>query len=65
MALMKNNDEIAYAWGERIGYQSGSNSVILTLEKNDRVYLNIQEGMLHETRKEGRGYTSFSGFRIN
>lgn len=61
---MKNNDEVVYAWGERVGYQSGSNSAILTLEKNDRVYLSVQEGTIHETKKSGRGYTSFSGFRV-
>lgn len=61
---MKNNDEVVYAWGERV-YQAGSNSAILTLEKNDRVYLSVQEGNIHETKKSGKGYTSFSGFRLN
>ncbi|XP_046639591.1 complement C1q tumor necrosis factor-related protein 4-like [Daphnia pulicaria] len=63
-ALMKNSDEVVVAWGERVGYQSASNSVILNLDKNDRVYLNIKEGEIYETSKTGRGYTSFSGFRI-
>lgn len=61
---MKNNDDVVYAWGERVGHNSGSNTAILTLAKDDRVYLQIQEGTLHETKRVGRGYTSFSGFRI-
>ncbi|XP_046638735.1 complement C1q tumor necrosis factor-related protein 4-like [Daphnia pulicaria] len=64
-ALMKNSDEVVVGWGEQVGYQSASNSAILNLEKNDRVYLNIREGEIYETSKVGRhGYTSFSGFRV-
>ena len=64
-ALMKNSDEVVVAWGEQVGYQSASNSVILNLEKGDRVYLNIREGEIYETSKVGsHGYTSFSGFRV-
>jgi hypothetical protein len=64
-ALMKNSDEVVVAWGEQVGYQSASNSVILNLEKGDRVYLNIKEGEIYETSKVGsHGYTSFSGFRV-
>ena len=62
---MKNREEIVSTWGES-GYHSGSNSIILYLNKNDRVYVNIQEGMIHETPDStSRGYTSFSGYRIN
>ncbi len=62
---MKNSDEIVVGWGEQVGYQSASNSAILNLEKNDRVYLNIREGEIYETAKVGHhGYTSFSGFRV-
>lgn len=63
-ALMKNSDELSIIWGERGGYQSASNSLILNLEKNDRVYLNLKEGEIYETSKVGRGYTTFSGFRL-
>lgn len=63
-AIVKNSDEIAIIWGEKIGYQSASSSVILQLEKNDRVYVNIKEGEIYETSKVGRGYTTFSGFRL-
>lgn len=62
---MKNNEEIVSTWGEQSGYHAGSNSVILNLQKGDRVYLNIQEGAIHESRVPSRGYTTFSGFRIN
>nr|CAH0112846.1 unnamed protein product [Daphnia galeata] len=50
-ALMKNSDEVVVAWGEQVGYQSAFNSVILNLEKGDRVYLNIKEGEIFETSK--------------
>ncbi|KZS05891.1 C1q-related factor [Daphnia magna] len=63
-ALMKNSDEVATVWGERVGYQSASNTVILNLEKNDRVFVNMKEGEIYETSKVGRGYTTFSGFRL-
>ncbi|KAI9556577.1 hypothetical protein GHT06_016367 [Daphnia sinensis] len=63
-ALMKNSEEVATIWGERVGYQSASNTVILNLEKNDRVFVNLKEGEIYETSKAGRGYTTFSGFRL-
>ena len=62
---MRNGYEVVSTWGEKNGYQAGSNSIILQLNKNERVYLNIQEGSLHETGVRGRGYTTFSGFRLN
>lgn len=62
---MRNNDEVVSTWGEQTGYHAGSNSIILSLNKNDRVYLNIQQGMIHESKDMSRGYTSFSGFQIN
>ena len=62
---MKNGNEIVSTWGEQTGYHAGSNSAILQLDKNDRVYLNIQEGLIHESSSRNRGYTTFSGFRIN
>lgn len=62
---MKNNDEVVSAWGDGRGYHAGSNSIILNLMKNDRVYLNIQEGMIHDSKSTNKGYTTFSGFRIN
>lgn len=61
---MKNGEEVVSTWGEQTGYHAGSNTVILQLVKSDRVYLNIQEGMIHETRIRTRGYTTFSGFRL-
>jgi len=61
---MINREEIVSTCCES-GYHSGSNSIILYLNKNDRVYVNIQEGMIHETDSTFRGYTSFSGHRIN
>lgn len=62
---MKNNDDVVYAQGERVGRTSGSNSAILTLAKDDRVYLTVQDGTLHESKRSGRAYNTFSGFRIN
>ncbi|KAK4023259.1 putative Complement C1q tumor necrosis factor-related protein 2 [Daphnia magna] len=64
LSLVKNNQEVISAWGDTNGYQSGSNTAILALNQGDRVYLVLQEGNLHETNNGGRGYTTFSGFRI-
>ncbi len=65
MSLVKNNQEVVSAWGDANGYQMASNSAILTLNQGDRVYIVLQEGNLHETNNNvGRGYTTFSGFRI-
>ena len=33
---MKNSEDVVIAWGERVGYQSASNSIIMNLERNDR-----------------------------
>ncbi|XP_065580545.1 complement C1q-like protein 3 isoform X2 [Artemia franciscana] len=64
LSLVKNNQDILSAWGDSAGYQTGSNTAILYLQQNDRVSLVLQEGSIHESTVFGRGYTSFSGFRI-
>jgi hypothetical protein len=62
---VRNNQEVVSAWGDPNGYQSGTNSAIVVLNVNDRVYLVLQEGALHESNNPtSRGYTSFSGFKI-
>lgn len=61
---MKNKDEVVTAWGDKLGYHGGTNSIVLSLAKNDRVFLSLREGGIHETKHRGKGYTSFSGFRI-
>lgn len=46
LSLIRNNQEIVSAWGDTNGYQTAANSVILTLNQGDRVYLVLQEGEL-------------------
>ena len=64
LALTLNGREVAFAWGEYNGYATAANSLILNLNRNDRVQIRVSEGRLHEPRTSSRGYTTFSGFRI-
>lgn len=61
---MKNNEEIISAVGDRVSATSASASAVLNLNKNDRVYLNIQDGSIYESKHDSRSYTGFSGFRV-
>ena len=63
--MTKNGREIAFSWSERNGYENGSNSVILNLNRGDRIQLKISEGRLYEPTKSYRGYTTLSGFKLS
>lgn len=65
LTLMKNGLEVGQIWGDRIGYQSGANTVVLQLNSGDRVYLRVSEGELYEPDSSNRGYTTFSGYKLN
>ena len=65
VTLLKNSREYAHAWGEEDGYQSASNSVALELQRNDRVELRLAEGRLYEPSSSTRGYTTFTGYKLN
>ncbi len=65
VSLVKNGNEIVSILGDKNGNHAGSNSAILKLDKNDIVYLNILDGVIHESPASGKAYTSFSGFRLN
>ena len=66
LSLMKNGREVAHAWSEKSGYQSGSNTVVLNLRVNDQVSLKVTEGKIYEpTGANGRGYTTFTGYKLN
>ncbi|TRY79514.1 hypothetical protein TCAL_09334 [Tigriopus californicus] len=65
LTLMKNGLEVGQIWGDRIGYQSGANTVVLELNAGDRVYLRVSEGQLYEPDSSNRGYTTFSGYKLN
>eukprot|EP00095_Tigriopus_kingsejongensis_P008044 snap_masked-scaffold201_size263271-processed-gene-1.3 protein:Tk08044 transcript:snap_masked-scaffold201_size263271-processed-gene-1.3-mRNA-1 annotation:"hypothetical protein DAPPUDRAFT_331010" len=64
LTLMKNGYEVGQTWGEQTGYQSGSNTIILSLNSGDRVYLQVSEGHLYEPDSSDRGYTTFSGYKL-
>ena len=65
LSLLKNSREYAHSWGEEGGYQSGANSVVLQLERNDRVELRLTEGRIYEPSSSSRGYTTFTGYKLN
>ena len=65
LSLMKNGQKMISTWGDGGGYQPASTSIILTLDKNDRVNIVVDGGMIHDSKTKTTAYTTFSGFRIN
>ena len=66
VSLYENGRETGHhVWGDRNGYQSASNTAVLTLRKGSRVELRLTEGRLYEPSSSSRGYNSFSGFKLN
>jgi len=66
VSLYENGRETGHhVWGDRNGYQSASNTAVLTLRKGSRVELRLTEGRLYEPSTSSRGYNSFSGFKLN
>ena len=65
VSLVKNGREIGHSWGDTEGYHSGGNMVTLYLNTNDRVMLRLTEGKLYEPDNSNRGYTTFTGFKLN
>ncbi|RWS30084.1 complement C1q-like protein 3-like protein [Leptotrombidium deliense] len=51
--------------GSRTSYNSASGSALLTLSKNDIVYLFVEKGEIYESNQVNRAYTSFSGFQLS
>lgn len=43
----------------------GSSTALLKLEKDDIVYLFIEEGEIYESSQLSRSFTTFSGFQIS
>ncbi|XP_045134736.1 collagen alpha-1(VIII) chain-like [Portunus trituberculatus] len=64
ISLRHNGIEVVSAYGDASGYQMGSQSAILNLRSGDRVYLQLDEGRLYDSSSSSRGYTTFSGFRM-
>ena len=64
LGLMMNGLEMASSWADSQGYQSSSGSLVLSLRRGDEVSLEVSEGELFESRTSGRGYTTFSGYKI-
>merc|ERR1712165_626857 len=66
VSLYKDGRETGHhVWGDRNGYQSASNTAVLSLRKGSRVELRLTEGRLYEPSTSSRGYNSFSGFKLN
>ena len=65
VSLFKNGQEEAHSWSDSKGYQSASNQVVLQLRQGDRVSLRVTEGRVFEPTSTYRGYTTFSGYKIN
>ncbi|KAK7071297.1 hypothetical protein SK128_014608 [Halocaridina rubra] len=63
VSLVRNGVDVISAFGDVSGYQMGSQSVVLNLSTGDRVYLQLQEGVIHEANSS-RAYTSFTGYKI-
>jgi len=66
VSLYENGRETGHhVWADRSGYQSASETAILTLSRGARVELRLTEGRLYEPSNSGRGYNTFSGFKLN
>ena len=65
VSLVKNGREVGHTWGDTEGYHSAGNTVTLYLDRNDRVMLRLTEGQLYESSNSNRGYTTFTGFKLN
>jgi len=69
VSLMKNGEEVVSVGGaidpsnRNVG-TSGSNSIILDLAKEDRVWLQLLRGNLVETSNRKTGYSTFTGYRL-
>ncbi|XP_042862945.1 complement C1q-like protein 4 [Penaeus japonicus] len=63
ITMKHNGRDVVSAFGDASGYQMGSQSAILSLNTGDRVFLQLEEGRLHDVTST-RAYTTFSGFRI-
>ena len=60
-----NNNPVHATWGNPGNDQTGSNSVVLRLYPNDRVYLQIEDSNSFDRYQCGSNeLVSFSGFKI-
>jgi len=66
ISLYENGRETGHhVWADRSGYQSASETAVLNLSRGARVELRLTEGRLYEPSNSGRGYNTFSGFKLN
>ncbi|KAK8733476.1 hypothetical protein OTU49_006315, partial [Cherax quadricarinatus] len=63
MALVKNGVYQVTAYGTQTSLEHGSNSVFLELRRQDRVYLQLQQGSIYE-HPANEAYTTFTGFLV-
>jgi len=65
LSLRHNNKPVVMSWGSAGEHQTKSNTAILRLNPNDRVYLQLEEKNSFETGEYRRnGHVSFNGFKI-
>lgn len=66
LSLYENGRETGHhVWADRNGYQSASETAVLNLSRGAKVELRLTEGQLYEPSNSGRGYNTFSGFKLN
>jgi len=66
LSLYENGRETGHhVWADRNGYQSASETAVLNLKRGAKVELRLTEGQLYEPSNSGRGYNTFSGFKLN
>ncbi|XP_069189711.1 complement C1q-like protein 4 isoform X1 [Procambarus clarkii] len=63
LALTKNTTFEVTAYGTLTTYEHGTNSVVLSLKREDKVYLELQQGAIYEN-PGNETYTTFTGFSI-
>ena len=65
LSLHHNGSPVVMSWSNPGDHQTRSNTAILWLKPNDRVYLKMEEGSYYESNQYNLdGHVSFSGFNI-
>ncbi|CAL4205566.1 unnamed protein product, partial [Meganyctiphanes norvegica] len=63
LALIKNQRYQVTAYGSKNGWQFAGNSVMLSMDHDDCVWLELQQGEIYEHPHQ-EAYTTFTGFLI-
>nr|XP_045610285.1 complement C1q-like protein 4 isoform X1 [Procambarus clarkii] len=63
MALNKNGEYQVTAYGTQKTFEHGSNSIFLQLRRQDKIFLQLQQGFIFES-PGNEAYTTFNGFSV-